>query len=587
MPTRLIGLRSDRTTANVLVTRLNEPANNDTLTIGVVPLVDVGRSDPTTPEAVRTLPVQGWRQTPIRSKPTGPGDHLHWAKPVIEGLEPGTAYQLSVTDGERPLGTATITTAPADDERHLRLLAGSCFDVKGRHTRITDLAYNRLVEAADPMPTYNLWLGDQVYVDAPWRETITTAKSRSIIFDRYLLTWGLRDRPDDDVEQEARRQPGVQASERVRNSLHGSMARTSNWFLPDDHEFWNGYPNPGWLTLFTHALRRSAKQVLRFAAKGKAHPAAQGEWGSAAGEAYALFASPIDFGRFTEDVSPEQIQVFGTASAAVVLVDTRWHRTIRKKGRGASFMLGEQLDDLVRMLREDERLICLALSRPIVGHLPHRGVFRRKVEYGPEDFAEQYKALWRALADRRAAGRSTLVVAGDVHHHSVSTALEEGLLEVVSSPLSLLKALDGESGLTRVRQGWKRVRGGLQASWRGIKRILRRGEDAIRREAAAPPNAPTYPVFDDTGEWTAATGQSYYRAQDEEFVDVDEKGERVRVEPSGIMAIDIHSDEQGHTVTIGSVLGFVRHSGRPDIRREDWTFRWDNADGGIGAWRKQ
>lgn len=74
------------------------------------------------------------------------------------------------------------------------------------------------------------------------------------------------------------------------------------------------------------------------------------------------------------------------------------------------------------MLRNEERLVCLALSKPLVGYLPHRGVTQKKVEYGPEDYAGQYTALCQALADRRSADRPTLCLAGDVHHHAIRTA---------------------------------------------------------------------------------------------------------------------------------------------------------------------
>ena len=365
-------------------------------------------------------------------------------------------------------------------------------------------------------------------------------------------------------------------------------------------EFWNGYPHPGWLTLFGHTLTRTIRQAYRWFrgdARSEAHPAAQGKWGAAAGEAYLLFASPIEFDEFTEDHSPEQVQVFGSADVAVVLADTRWHRTILKtrtplrNRRRAGFMVDDDLQRLVDLLRADERLVCLALSRPLIGHLPHRGLTQRKVEYGPEDFPNQYTELWRALSERRRAGLPTLVISGDVHHHAIRTADDSGLLEIVSSPLAMLEALDETSNLNRLRSSWKRVRGGLKSIWRGLKEGLRRGEERLRPSLDPDGDPASYPAFGDDGTWRAAAGTVVYEANADEFLDREPGGRPIPVEPSGLSAIEIRSTDGGHTVTVSSVLGFTDRQGQTTTRREDHIFRWDRLDaetsGRLPAWRKQ
>ena len=61
---------------------------------------------------------------------------------------------------------------------------------------------------------------------------------------------------------------------------------------------------------------------------------------------------------------------------------------------------------------------------------------------GPEDYRAQYKQLWKALTRRADRGLPTIVVAGDVHHHSARTALDRRLAEFVCSPMALIDSLD-------------------------------------------------------------------------------------------------------------------------------------------------
>jgi len=552
---RIVGLSADRDRATVLVTRIGGRPD--------ARLVVIEDEDPSTGsasgEVIATIGIEDWRRTPTRSRQPI-GDQLHWAKPTIGGLEPGTRYRLRVIDENNgELSEAVVTTAPAADCDRFRVATGSCFDVNGQHAPVLREAYRQLADPADAdaPPTYNLWLGDQVYVDAPWLETTTTAKMRSIIFDRYLRTWGITE----------------------PSSFQQAMRATSNWFLPDDHEFWNGYPNPSWLTLFGHTARRFAKQLIRLPKPGPPHPAAQGPWGSTAGEAYALFASTIDFDRFGERHSPPALQTIETDQAVIVLVDQRWHRTIRRFGLGAGFMRDDDLDELVALLTDEDRLVCLALSKPIIGHLPHRGVTQKKVEYGPEDYASQYTALWQALADRRRANRPTICLAGDVHHHAIRSADDGGLLEVVSSPLSMLEALKDDSPVTRLRQTWIPVRNALQASWRGLKRAVRWGEETLRPDLSVDA-ANAYPSFQADGSWRAAPGESLFEDP---------------VEASGIATIDLASghDAAGnrtHVVTVDYVLGRASATGQITTRHEHRSFQWapanDNDPTSRAAWQK-
>ncbi|MEL6980989.1 MAG: hypothetical protein AAFO29_01050 [Actinomycetota bacterium] len=552
---RIVGLSAGRNHATALVTRAGRQPNARLVVLDD----DAPGSGPGMGAVVTTVPIEGWHRTPTRSRQPI-GEQLNWAKPTIEGLEPGTRYRLRVLDeGTGELAEAVITTAPAANCDRFRLASGSCFDVNGQHAEVLEHAYDQLAGPSDRAapPTYNVWLGDQVYVDAPWLETTTTAKMRSIIFDRYLRTWGISE----------------------RSSFQQAMRNTSNWFIPDDHEFWNGYPNPSWLTLFGHTARRFARQLYRLPKPGPPHPAAQGKWGSTAGEAYALFASTLDFDEFDEDHSPPALQVIEGERAVVVLVDQRWHRTIRRFGLGAGFMRSEDLDQLLELLASEDRLVCLALSKPMIGHLPHRGVTQKKVEYGPEDYAGQYTALWQAMAERRRTNRPTLCVAGDVHHHAIRAADDAGLLEVVSSPLSMLEALNDDSPISRLRQAWIPVRTGLRTTWRAIKSVARRGEEALRPDLTVDTRN-AYPAFAADGTWRPEAGEALYEDPNE---------------ASGLATIDLayRTDGEGrgvHVVTVDYVIGSANDQGDVTTRHEARSFQWapanTNDPTGRAAWQK-
>jgi len=177
----------------------------------------------------------------------------------------------------------------------------------------------------------------------------------------------------------------------------------------------------------------------------------------------------------------------------MLLLDQRWHRTIRRAGPGAGFMRDADLDRALTMITAHEGLLVLGLARPMVGHMPPIKLLR-KAEYGAEDYGSQYLRLWRALRRRADLGRATVTLAGDVHHFGTQTALDDRLLEISSSPISLLEALDDDKFLTRIR----RASAEISRSRRRIAAAYA-GED----EPAALP----YPLVNHDGSWKAGAGR--------------------------------------------------------------------------------
>src|SRR5206468_3730636 len=124
-------------------------------------------------------------------------------------------------------GTATCTarTLPPHlpDGRTLRIFAGSCYDVGTDPDDQLQAAYHQVFPQP---PDLSLLVGDQVYADAPFSHYFLRSRTnpRAGLLLKYWLTWGM-----------SRTQP--------RTGLRGVLTTGPNYFLPDDHEFWNNWPN--------------------------------------------------------------------------------------------------------------------------------------------------------------------------------------------------------------------------------------------------------------------------------------------------------------------------------------------------------
>jgi len=457
--TRLFAQSADQTSLHVMVSVLNDRSARATEQICFA-----GRKEP--------VP-NTWRDIHT--------DHgtLSVNKFTLTDLEPGTRYELELMSGTRTLASASGTTLPASDTSGFALMVGSCHSIDSEAKHVLAPAYAQATPPED-LPTFNIWCGDQVYLDAPWQKGWKIEDTHRVIYDKYHRCWGLTDE---------------------ESGLASVMAETSNWYLPDDHEFWNGFPHPSVLTLPLHTMRRVLVQAWRARPSGPVpHPKAQGKFGRVAGEAYCTFQSRDHFDVFDETVSPPQLQLLETDAATVVLADTRWHRTIKKSGTQARFMLEDDFTRLIEILDTTSHLVCLVLAKPLIGHLPHRGMTRGKVEYGPEDYTEQYELLWKAITRRVERGEPTLSIGGDVHKHAVRTAIDGGLIEVVSSPMALLPALKEGGVISTARNLWK---------WAKSKV---RSFEASRRDATVDSDKqnekrPVYPDFRAGGEhWEPAEG---------------------------------------------------------------------------------
>ena len=176
-----------------------------------------------------------------------------WSKVTICGLQPGTAYRGPSSTVEPAPKPPSSRSPGAWDATGASIIVGSCYYRADPVADDVSLVYQEL--ASDRTPTLNFWLGDQVYVDKPWRNGLRVTDLREQVAKRYLDTWeigaaGSYDPEDRPIPRDPAQRFGF------------VLRQSSNRFLPDDHEFWAGYPGISYRTLPRHALACRRQQLL-------------------------------------------------------------------------------------------------------------------------------------------------------------------------------------------------------------------------------------------------------------------------------------------------------------------------------------
>ncbi len=389
----------------------------------------------------RVVPVTEWRtcHEPFEGQQGAEGATFV-AKVELPELPAGTRIEFALLNGDQTVAEASAWTKPATSMDRFTLAFGSCFGIRSNplkpESAQDDLAFDEavathLVKAHRRLgdegggPIYNIWLGDQTYLDDPPVGALGDVNIHDRILSKYDKTWGL-DGP---------------------SGLGRLLSRSTNWYLPDDHEFWNGFPRAN-ITLLGHTGSRLVEQARRWLRhRGEqTHPYHQGSWGRVAGAAFMAFQSvnDSDLNQFDDTVSPPELQTITTDDVSVVLFDTRWRRTMLRSSHGkrhAGFASEKALQQLFSKL-DDERLVIVCLARPLFGRPPQKFTIPIISETAPEHYREQYRRLLAAVETRAAQGKPTVLLGGDVHHHSARLGLDERVLEFVCSPMSLIATLD-------------------------------------------------------------------------------------------------------------------------------------------------
>lgn len=238
-------------------------------------------------------------------------------------------------------------------------------------------------------PDVKFLVGDQVYLDAPYRDfLLPMGQSRTMrhISRTYSRTW---------------------------EKLNHLLAHGGNFFVTDDHEFWNNYPaNPiAWITL----LRRRTRERWELHARDFLHKVQDTQ-------------RTLGF-----DIGTDRREL------AFFLADTRVHRQRPRWpwSRVDEFMAEDDFQELLSWLRGLDVPGVLVMGQPLLA--PARGFLKRILDRGLPDHADQYRRLCDALAS---ADHDVLILSGDIHYARYArvtlTNRSHVLHELVASPLTLL-----------------------------------------------------------------------------------------------------------------------------------------------------
>jgi hypothetical protein len=109
---------------------------------------------------------------------------------VVDGLEAGSEYHVSLRNSAESVAEATFLTLP--NELPYTVLLGSCFWWEADPNRTASEYYKRLHDNPNERPHTKLLVGDQVYIDQPPSEWVRRKGSEELdqfIRQRYLASW--------------------------------------------------------------------------------------------------------------------------------------------------------------------------------------------------------------------------------------------------------------------------------------------------------------------------------------------------------------------------------------------------------------
>ncbi len=347
-----------------------------------------------------SVPTQQWELIyPPDLLPNGGSSHYRQAI-ECSSLEANQPYTLQLRRGHDVLAAASVRTLPLTlpplHEEPFTVLLGSCFCQEKDEQGDTSQSFRHL--PSPDQPTVKLLCGDQVYLDYPTLQNFpeNSLELAEIFLNKYLRTWR---------ESDAAGMPG----------LGGLLKHGANYFIADDHEFWNNYPNPA--TLVQNSWTSLGRMQWR-------------------GPARYLF-------RQFQSLYPEQVgepQTFAVPPISFLMLDTRFSR-----GKGDTTFLPEshmaKLRDWIAELntRRWAGFLCIGqlLFERKSGWVQSRVADRKLADYA------QFPELVRALAGSR---QPLVILTGDVHYGRVARCRQAHgpeLYEIISSPMSLVDPLVG------------------------------------------------------------------------------------------------------------------------------------------------
>ncbi len=304
---------------------------------------------------------------------------------TLDQPHPGARYDVAIPEA----GRFSWRTLPASLDGGVNFLVSSCFyrngDKQGRYgATVAELAKK-------VKPAFKLLIGDQVYTDWPYARSVLTGLAK-FYAERYAEYWG---------------DTGYQKA----------LQACPTMFTPDDHEFWNSYPerqfHPPW------AFRRGWRDTSTRAAQ-------------------ALY----DHYQGSANPSGQRYFDFVVGRVGFFVSDSRSQRTVAGNAASHFFPAAEWVD-LETWFHGLTGPGVLVLAQPLY-QARGGGSDRSLADFGP-DQAQLRSLLEGALRGNTGDGRphDVLIVAGDIHkgRHSVGEIAGMPGAEVhefVASPASLV-----------------------------------------------------------------------------------------------------------------------------------------------------
>lgn len=311
---------------------------------------------------------------------------LHTGRLTVDGLGAGATHTFRLLADGSEVARCEARTLPlrvGDRDDPLIVFVGSCF------CRETDRGAGAAIAGlpAAARPHIKILGGDQVYLDQEsrsWRGH-SEDELREIFADVYWQTWT---------------SPG--------KSLAQVLTRGANWFMSEDHEFWNNYPYRNAAGFDTWLPWGAGKHAYK----------------KIANELYERFQSEAGFAQI--DIPP----------VSFALLDTRRFRDDKQQ----RLCRAQDFQAFAQWAKNLSGPGVLVTGQPIFGE--DAGLFGTLVDLSLPDYA-QYEDLLRAIAATR---QPLLLLTGDVHFGRIATAERSNgaqLIEIVASPLALVPGARG------------------------------------------------------------------------------------------------------------------------------------------------
>lgn len=340
----------------------------------------------------------------------------------LTGLQADTAYRVTCeAEGSTLASDAWIRTAPARIGDGAGLLIGvtSCYypspDFWTLPQHVGDCLKRRDWRppgAPPPMPGFGgkvpaafFHLGDQIYADV---SGALSGDIERLYQGRYEKNWA----PD---------------------RLGAVLCHGGHFFTPDDHEYWNGFPAPmiPWLP----RTWGSSWEQLATTARSTLWRE-QGRWnfvrGFSGGESDLVGWGSGSLGEIPLFITDSRSDRTGPSG------ERRPEDLARRRpptGKQPSLLSSSQRQALLQWLALPDPVGVLVLSQPLLAS------GSRLVDTGLEHYKDDYDALLSALGDAVTAGKTLIVLTGDIHtgrltRFAPKTGGPGQLIEFVVSPLA-------------------------------------------------------------------------------------------------------------------------------------------------------